>query len=240
MSTSAPESFAQKSTYRILVIDDTVGIHEDIRKILAEPSPDTLASLEELVLAKKAAPRAPVARFEIDSAYQGEEGVECVRKSLTEGRPYALVFLDMRMPPGIDGLETMRHLWQIDTELQIIICTAFSDYTWEQITATTGPSSRLVILRKPFEPIEVTQLAHAMTEKWRLEKQARRHTGELEHIVVERTKELAESQMVFQLILEEKIQETKRRAAMTAAAKPLAAKPVPAKPKTPPPAPRQT
>lgn len=225
MSTNAPVSHAQQNTYRILIIDDTVGIHEDIRKILAEPAPDALESLEEAVLSKKAPARPPMARFEIDSAYQGEEGVVCVRKSLTEGRPYALVFLDMRMPPGIDGLETMHQLWQIDTELQIVICTAFSDYTWEQITATTGPSSRLVILRKPFEPIEVVQLAHAMTEKWRLEKQSRRHAGELEHIVVERTRELAESQMVFQLILEEKIQEAKRQiAAAPPAARPKRAR----------------
>lgn len=203
MSPSTPT----QNTFRILVVDDTVAIHEDIRKILCEPSDDQMTDLEEAVLEIKAPVRNVASHFEIDSAYQGEEGIELVRRAVAEGRPYALVFLDMRMPPGMDGLETMRQLWKIDTDLQIVICTAFSDYSWGQIVATTGPTARLVILRKPFEPIEVTQLAHALTEKWRLERQARRHAGELQDMLVERTKELAESQMVFQLILEEKIQE---------------------------------
>lgn len=168
--------------------------------------------LEEAVLAKKPAAHPAACHFEIDSAFQGEDGIECVRQAVADRRPYALVFLDMRMPPGMDGLQTMRQLWKLDTDLQIVICTAFSDYTWDQIVATTGPTARLVILRKPFEPIEVTQLAHTLTEKWRLEKQARYHAGELQDMLVERTKELAESQMVFQLILEEKIQEIKRHA----------------------------
>lgn len=200
-----------KNVYRVLIIDDTVGIHEDIKKILADSEPNKLESLEAEVLSQKPKEHKDEARFNIDSAYQGEDGVKCVLKALGEANPYALVFLDMRMPPGIDGLETMKRLWQLDTDLQIVICTAFSDYSWEQIAAASGPTARLVILRKPFEPIEVRQLAHALTEKWRLEKLSRRHAGELEHMVVERTKELADSQMVFQLILEEKIQEAKRR-----------------------------
>jgi two-component system, NtrC family, sensor kinase len=209
-----------QNVYRVLIIDDTVGIHEDIRKILADPPPNKLESLEAEVLSQKAPVQAAAtARFTIDSAYQGEEGVKCVLKALGDANPYALVFLDMRMPPGIDGLETMKRLWQLDTDLQIVICTAYSDYSWEQITAASGPTARLVILRKPFEPIEVTQLAHALTEKWRLEKLARHHAGELEHMVVERTKELAESQMVFQLILDEKIEDARRR--ITEQPKPL-------------------
>ena len=206
MSHSAPS----QNSYRILVIDDTVGIHEDIRKILADHVPTGLEAFEEEVLSHKAPVKTSAVNFQIDSAYQGEEGVALVMRSLAEVKPYALVFLDMRMPPGIDGLETMKRLWQIDPELQIVICTAFSDYSWEQIHAASGATTRLVILRKPFEPIEVTQLAHALTEKWRVEKQTRRQTGDLEHMVIERTKELADSQMVFHLILEEKIQEAKR------------------------------
>lgn len=205
MSPSAPT----QNAYRILIIDDTVAIHDDIRKILTEPSHERLNDLEEAVLAIKPPSTDHACHFEIDSAFQGEEGIELVRQAIAARRPYALVFLDMRMPPGIDGLDAMRQLWKIDTDLQIVICTAFSDYSWNQIVATTGPTARLVILRKPFEPIEVTQLAHALTEKWRLERQARRHAGELQDMLVERTKELAESQMVFQLILEEKIQETR-------------------------------
>lgn len=206
MSPSAP----RPNVFRVLIIDDTEAIHQDIRKVLAPSALDELESLEEELLSHPAPVRASTSRFEIDSAYQGDEGVGLVNRALEDGRPYALVFLDMRMPPGMDGLETMRQLWQLDTGLQIVICTAFSDYSWDQIAATTGPTARVVILRKPFEPIEVNQLAHALTEKWRLEKEARRHAGELERRVSERTKELAESQIVFHVLLEEKIQEAKR------------------------------
>lgn len=207
MSSSAPNS----NSFRVLVIDDDPGIHEDIRKILTVSQNSALEKLEQEVLDTKAPVGPPMAQFEIDSAFQGEEGVECVRRAREENRPYALVFLDMRMPPGIDGRETIAKLWNIDSDLQVVICTAFSDYTWQQIAATTGSTTRVVILKKPFEPIEVLQLAHALTEKWLQEQGTRRFIGELENLVVERTQVLEDAQTVLHLIVEETIENAKRR-----------------------------
>jgi two-component system, cell cycle sensor histidine kinase and response regulator CckA len=167
--------------HRILVIDDNAAIHEDIRKILALPKPNA-PSLddEEALLFGKPAEAAASTCFEIDSALQGQEGLELVRKSLAEERPYALAFVDVRMPPGWDGVETISRIWQVYPELQVVICTAYSDYSWEDITRQFGHSDSVLILKKPFDNIEVLQMAHALTKKWFLTQQAKSQLINLE------------------------------------------------------------
>ena len=80
----------------------------------------------------------------------------------------AVINILRRMPPGWDGLETIRRLWQVYPELEIVICTAYSDHSWQKIQHTLGSPDRLVILKKPFDKVEVQQLALALTEKWNL------------------------------------------------------------------------
>ena len=113
-----------------------------------------------------------------------------IEKSLREDRPYAMAFVDVRMPPGWDGVETTAKIWQKYPDLQVVICTAYSDYSWEEMLKKLGYSDRLVILKKPFDNIEVLQLAISMTEKWRLYHQAKLRLDELEQMVRERTVEL--------------------------------------------------
>jgi signal transduction histidine kinase len=96
-----------------------------------------------------------------------------VQLARNEGRPYAVAFVDMRMPPGWDGLETIEHLWKTDPELQVVICTAYTDHSWEDIVRRLGHDDRLLILQKPFSSIEVSQLATSLTMKWNLGLQAR-------------------------------------------------------------------
>jgi len=91
-----------------------------------------------------------------------------VEQAANEGRPYALAFVDVRMPPGWDGIETVAHIWQKFPELPVVICTAYSDYSWSEMISKLGHSDNLVILRKPFEAVEVLQLAHSFTRKWLL------------------------------------------------------------------------
>jgi len=174
---------------RILVIDDNRSIHEDFRKILG--SKEGLAVVE---LAKAAAAlfdEAPVLpshpTFELDSAYQGQEGLAMIQRALKEDRPYAMAFVDVRMPPGWNGIETISRIWAEYADLQVVVCTAYSDYTWEEMLAKLGHSDRLVILKKPFDPVEVLQLASALTEKWNLYQQVKGKLVELERLVRERT-----------------------------------------------------
>ncbi|MDC0708601.1 ATP-binding protein [Stigmatella sp. ncwal1] len=177
---------------RILVIDDNPSIHQDFQKILTPPAES--ASLDALesalfgaVPVRSAAPTYP---FEVDSASQGEEGLQRVRESVREGQRYAVAFVDVRMPPGMDGVETTARLWEEDEDVQVVLCTAYSDYSWEETRQRLGATQRLLILRKPFDNIEVRQMAHALTEKWELAQQNRCRMKDLNHAVLARTREL--------------------------------------------------
>ncbi len=188
---------------RILVVDDNLAIHEDVKKILCpavNESANSLASLEAELLGDDIAksPLPDSIRFEVDSAHQGREGLELVEKALAEGRPYAMAFVDVRMPPGWDGVETTLALWKVAPDLQIVICTAYSDYSWDDLLNRLGSSDRLVILRKPFDTIEVLQLANALTEKWNLVQATRLHAQELEERVRLRTADLEAANAALQ------------------------------------------
>jgi two-component system NtrC family sensor kinase len=177
--------------HRILVIDDNPAIHEDYCKVFrpADATASALDAAENAMFGD-----IPVAlegpAYEIDSAYQGESGLSMARHALASGRPYAMAFVDMRMPPGWDGVETTLRLWEACPDLQVVICTAYSDYAWNDMLDRLGRTDRLLVLKKPFDQIEVLQLGHAMTEKWRLLQQDRAHLTKLEDRVADRTQEL--------------------------------------------------
>ena len=116
-----------------------------------------------------------------------------MREACAHNQPYALVFMDVRMPPGWDGVETTGRLWQADPELQVVICTAYSDYSLEETLTKLGNSDRLLILKKPYDNAEVLQLANALTEKWSLARQARLRLADLERMVQERTSDLEQA-----------------------------------------------
>ncbi len=175
---------------RILLVDDNRSIHGDFQKILAaEHSTDKARAVEEALFGASSSAR-PKVRFELDSAYQGKDGFEMVQRAVAAGRPYAMAFMDVRMPPGWDGIETTARIWEADPEMQIVICTAYSDYSWDQMGEKLGQSDKLVILKKPFDNVEALQLATALTEKWNLARQAKSQFENLEKIVEERTREL--------------------------------------------------
>jgi PAS domain S-box-containing protein len=181
---------------RILVIDDNPDIHADFRKILAAPSRrDSAMDAAEAQLFGHTEPVRPETAFTLDDASTGQDGLRMAMQARAEAQPYALAFVDMRMPPGWDGLETITRLWTADPELQMVICTAYSDYSWQDIFTRVGASDRLLILKKPFDVIEVMQIAHTMTEKWSLACEVGRQVERLEHAVQERTRSLSETNL---------------------------------------------
>jgi CheY-like chemotaxis protein len=157
---------------RVLLVDDNPSIHEDFLKILSKSvvAGDRLDDLESAILDTQFQPVAHEG-FEIDTAFQGEEGLAKAQKAVDANRPYALAFVDMRMPPGWDGVETIGRLWTVDPSLQIVICTAYSDYSWEEILQRLGMRNNLMVLKKPFDNIEVLQLCETLTQKWSLNQQ---------------------------------------------------------------------
>ena len=136
------------NNYRLLIVDDNEAIHDDLKKILLSPETDFDLTSDEAILFGTTTATGVV--FEIDSAFQGQDGLECVRLAKVSGRPYALAFVDVRMPPGWDGVETIGHIWEADPDLQIVICTAHSDYNWHDISNRLGVSDSFVVLKKPF------------------------------------------------------------------------------------------
>jgi diguanylate cyclase len=180
---------AELLTHRLLMIDDNPAIHEDYRKILGGRDDSQVSAAEAALFGE---PAAAVSRpaFDLDSALQGREGVELARRALAAGRPYAVAFVDMRMPPGWDGLETVEKLWQVDPDIQVVICSAYSDYDWMQLLARLGRSDKLIVIKKPFEPIEILQSASALSRKWQNARALKRHVEGLEHVVTDRTRGL--------------------------------------------------
>ncbi|MBX3743680.1 MAG: response regulator [Verrucomicrobiae bacterium] len=176
---------------RILIVDDNAAIHDDFRKILTPRVSElqgSMAAMEAVLFSESVpAPTPEAACFELESAYQGRDGILRAEAAYRGGAPFALAFVDGRMPPGMDGIETIEGLWKVDPGLQVVLCTAYSDYSWDGITGRLGQSDSLVILKKPFDTVEVIQLAHALTEKWRLQRAARVRMDELEAIVANRT-----------------------------------------------------
>jgi len=189
---------------RVLLIDDMPTIHEDFRMILSPHVPAksaldaTRAALFDDEIKCVAAP------FDVDSAHQGPEGLAKVVDSLAAGRPYAMAFVDMRMPPGWDGTETVERLWQADPRLQIVICTAYSDASWEEVLARLDARDRLLILKKPFDNVEVLQLANALTAKWELTQRATSQIDHLEEAVQERTRKLSDANAALQAQMHER------------------------------------
>ncbi len=176
---------------RILIIDDNAAIHKDFKKILGgRPTADPKLDDLEKELFGSTPETSPSVLFRIDSAFQGQDGLAMLRRAVEENDPYVLAFVDIRMPPGWDGIETLGHLWQVYPELQAVLCTAYSDYSWDDINRRLGQRDSLLILKKPFDTAEVLQTAHAMTRKWDLARQAQLRMQDLEQMVSERTRKL--------------------------------------------------
>ncbi|MCP3917474.1 MAG: hybrid sensor histidine kinase/response regulator [bacterium] len=152
---------------RILLVDDSPSIHEDFRKILEgdNSSKAELGDAKAAFFGEESPTDDDLPTFELDSAHQGQEGLEMLETAIEEGRPYAMAFVDVRMPPGWDGIQTIKHMWEAAPELHVVICTAYSDYSWDQTIRELGQSERLLILKKPFDAVEIRQLAHALTDK---------------------------------------------------------------------------
>jgi diguanylate cyclase (GGDEF)-like protein len=180
-------------TRRILIIDDNAAIHLDFRKVLgaqAEHSAQAALDVLEANLFGETVAATARPNFEIDSAHQGQEGVAMAHQALVEGRPYAMAFVDMRMPPGWDGLKTIERLWATDPDVQVVICSAHTDYDWTEVVERLGHSDKLLVLRKPAEPIEVLQCATALCRKWENDRLVRDHVLRLEEVITTRTRGL--------------------------------------------------
>ncbi len=174
---------------RILIVDDNESIHEDIKKIINGSLPP--AKEDEKSETQVNPENNFKIEFQIEDAYQGDEAVLMVQKAENKNRQYALIFMDVRMPPGINGIETIERIWKINLFIEVVICTAISDYMWEEIIKKTGSASRLLFVRKPFNPLEIRQVAFSLVMKRNLNDKVRSMIKNMEYEMEERTKQLS-------------------------------------------------
>jgi two-component system NtrC family sensor kinase len=194
-----------KRNSRLLIVDDNRSIHADFQKILA-PKDSALRGFEdaEAALFGEGARVNPscIHQFQLDSAYQGDEGLARVKQALDQGQPYAMAFMDVRMPPGCDGVEATAKIWEVDPDLQVVMCTAYSDWSWDEMLHKLGQSDRLVVLKKPFDSIEVLQLANSLCRKWQLLQESKGKMAILEEMVLARTAQVVQEQEKLKAIFD--------------------------------------
>jgi len=185
-----------KNRQRILLVDDNEAIHEDIESILSinrNNSDMELRQMEDDLFGASAVAEPEVlveTLYDIDHAYQGEEAIKMVSDAVAEGDPYSLVFMDVRLPPGMNGIEAIQKIWEDHPYTEIVICTAYSDYSWDQIVRSLGHTDTLLFMKKPFNVTALKQTALTLTTKWNLRQETIAHTGMLEEEVQNRTLEL--------------------------------------------------
>jgi len=179
---------------RILVVDDNEAIHEDFRKILTPQKTyeDEYFFLEEELFGQVITKNVNEIEnnYELDFAFTGQQAIEMVEKAYIENKPYALIFMDVRMPPGLDGIETISIIWEKYPDIEIVICSAYSDYSWEEIINKLGQNDKLLFLKKPFETIELKQMALSLIKKYNLNQKVKNYVSDLENEVNKRTKQL--------------------------------------------------
>ncbi len=160
---------------RILVIDDDPDIRKMYNDILSNGQVDLNSSSSEMarLLGRGTEYNSDDSgpEFELDFASQGQEGFAMVQRAMQKNTPYALAFIDIRMPPGWDGLETAVQIRHVDSNLEFVFITAYSDKSRKEVVRKVGSPEKLLFLKKPFDPDELFQLALSLTEKWNLASQ---------------------------------------------------------------------
>ena len=172
---------------RILICDDNEDIHKDFLKILGSvPKKENeleINSIEEALFGDEPEfqnVKETEISFRIDSAFQGKQALEMAEKAYADDDPYAVIFMDVRMPPGWDGVVTVERIWAKLPFTEVVIVTAYSDYTWDDMIEKLGVNDKLLFIKKPFDTLTVKQLALNLTNKWSLANQARKHIEDLE------------------------------------------------------------
>lgn len=200
---------------RILLVDDNINIHDDFKQILSScaGNQENQKSKLELFLFDKSdvGDSALPVQYQIDDAYSGKEAIAMVDQAEQETNPYALIFMDVRMPPGIDGVEAVLQIWKNHPYVEIVICTAYSDYTWEQILSKLPLTDQLLFIKKPFDELTIKQTTLSLIKKWELKRKNRAYIDNLETEIARQMIELqSTNKQLRQEIFERKRAEEER------------------------------
>ena len=159
--------------YRVLIVDDEAGIHNDFRAMLNPNRRQRLTA----ALAEAFRDKIPdnetcfLPNFELLHATSGEEGQDIICTAKASNRPIAVAYMDVRMPPGIDGVEAIRRIRQIEKDVELVIMTAYTDKPLPEIVRDMKLLNKLLYIRKPFAPEEVQQITLSLVERWNVERE---------------------------------------------------------------------
>jgi diguanylate cyclase (GGDEF)-like protein len=169
----------KKMPIRVLVADDEAEVRDAYRQILleADMSSETAVfhNLRERLFSKSMADPTGKNPASADTTFApvfcegAEAAVAAVRDALGVDDPFAVVFLDMRMPPGPDGVWAAARIRELDPAVEIVMCTAYSDVDPRDIGGMVPPEEKLSYLQKPFHPHEIRQMTISLASKWRSE-----------------------------------------------------------------------
>lgn len=182
------------SINRILVVDDDVLLISEYLRCLGEDfEPDfattTLTDLEKVLFGDDTDERG-AAKFDVHSRNQGAAAVEAVAAAVEAGQPYSIVFIDIRMPPGMDGIEAAKKIRTLDPNVNIVVVTGSVSPAPEALGKQIPPADKVFFFQKPFHALECRQLAAALCGKWHADMALRNANEDLEHRVEERTEAL--------------------------------------------------
>lgn len=152
----------------ILFIDDENDILESYKTIMSKNEEKNINSFFDDDLKIDSPPDTEL--YNVLTALQGEEGLELLKERLNTDNPVKVAFIDMRMPPGINGVETAKQIRELDDRVEIVIVTAFSDISLNDIVRQVGSPDKLLYLKKPFDSQEISQFAHNLCIKYDMER----------------------------------------------------------------------
>ncbi|WP_439815107.1 EAL domain-containing protein [Zavarzinia sp. CC-PAN008] len=159
---------------RILIVDDEDDLLKSYALVLQPEVSRRLRDLEAALFGAKAEQG-----YELTFCTQGEEAVAAVARALDEGQPFSVAFMDVRMPPGITGVEAAERIRALDPDINIVFVTGFSDISPTEFSERVPPADKVYYVVKPFQPAEIQQFALALSEKWKAERSARRSHADL-------------------------------------------------------------
>ena len=157
--------------YRVLIVDDEDGIHRDFKDMLNPNRRQALTDeLAETLLGEVSENKTFfLPNFELLHAASGEEAYDIIYAGRASNCPIAVAYIDVRMPPGIDGVEAIRRIRQIEKDIELGIMTAYTDKPLPEIVRDMELLNKLLYIRKPFAPEEVQQITLSLVEKWNVE-----------------------------------------------------------------------
>jgi signal transduction histidine kinase len=197
-----------QKVFKILVADDEISILSVFDKIFSVKKTNYMMSSKIGGLKTKDSHRhasdQSAISFELVTCRQGDEAVDVVKRSLEQDRPFSVAFIDIRMPPGPDGVWAAEQIRGLDPDIEIVIITGYSDFHPQEIALLIPPVHKLLYIKKPLHRQEVVQVASALSSKWYTERELREFHKELEMRVHERTRELVSANYELQVEIAER------------------------------------